>query len=195
MPNTENQFTPKRFASVDIEGNGYWGEKEEIIELAIVHFENCQITRHKVWLFKPKHKISAIATKIHGIKNLDVKASPSFTDKIEEIKAWIDDIAIVAHNASTEIRLLQKNIIGWQPFSIHDTLKLSKIYFAKGRSNKLTEIIKMAQLEQSLEQAISNLSDNRGRFHTALYDAVATGLLFNHFNSSENNMKSQQTLF
>lgn len=161
----------ERLWVIDVEGNG--GCPPEIIELAMVELSDLSITglqRH--WLIQPKHPITSIATRIHGLTNADLAGSPSMEDIADDVIMWIDNIPIVGHNVRVEVEILERSLLEWKAISAIDTIKLARAMRPGLASYGLVNVGSMLGL---LEEAESRTG---ARHHSALYDATLTALIF-----------------
>ncbi len=62
----------------------------------------------RVWRFKPSVSISPGAQAVHGISMDDLSACPSFADHAAEVRALIDETAVlVGYNLAFDIDMLQ----------------------------------------------------------------------------------------
>ncbi|WP_343642001.1 3'-5' exonuclease [Roseateles sp.] len=156
------------FAVVDVEGNGQ--APQEIIEIAVVLIRRGKIEEHsREWLVLPKSPVTAQATRIHGISNADLAGKPGFSEVGEEIMCVLGGRAIVGHNVSVDVRLLQEGLPKWHsPLSL-DTLKLARNAIPGHRSYSLGSLVD----DLGLEGASAKL-------HRAAADALVTAELFLH---------------
>jgi DNA polymerase III epsilon subunit-like protein len=180
LPYLQVQDAPVDYVAVDIEGNGHWGAKEEIVELSVVHVLQHTPCDAAVWLFKPQHPIRPVASKIHGIFSKDVDSMPSFADCRTEVETQLTHRAVVlAHNAATDIRLLMRDLPEWQPLGVIDTMILSRKLFPDLVSYKLSELIDHFSLTNIVSRTMRSLWENdRATPHSALYDTCAAIELF-----------------
>lgn len=80
-------------------------------ELGITFVENNQIIETKSWLIKPKgNYFNYYNTKIHGIGPENVIDAPEFYDLWSEVKPFVEDRFILAHNASFDMNVLRKTL-------------------------------------------------------------------------------------
>lgn len=91
---------------LDTETTGLASRKNsEIIELGIVNSSGKIIYEQR---FRPQFKIPVETIKIHGITNEDVKKSPRFSEKYQEIASILNGSLVVSYNAAFDQRLLNK---------------------------------------------------------------------------------------
>lgn len=114
-----------RMWAVDVEGSG--NTPPEIVELAIAELDGLALTgRSKHWRFRPKHGITPMASRIHGIWDSDVAEAPELEDVVDDVLMWLDDRPIVGHNVRVEVDILTGVLEGWKPEAAIDTLKLAR---------------------------------------------------------------------
>ncbi len=80
--------------------------------LGIAVVKDSKIVFVKQWLIKPScyPYFHFYAQKIHGIKKEDVEFEPEFDKLWSEIKPFIENQTLVAHNASFDIGVLRKTL-------------------------------------------------------------------------------------
>lgn len=171
-----------RFVAVDIETTGLDYQREEIIEFGAVRYINGEAEETFSQLIKPGKSIPRNITRITGISDDDVSAAPSFTDVSGQIRSFIGEDPIVAHNIFFDLPFLEYHLRRseepgsgaekvreylYLPNDKFDTLLLAKTYlpFLSGFSlGKLAEYFDVKP-----ETA-----------HRALPDARAAGDIFLH---------------
>lgn len=159
-----------RFAVVDIEGNGR--QPPEIVELGIVVVENGAIVGSPLeWLVRPAGRITRMVTAFHGITNEMVADAPSFAELVDTVIGVLSEHFLVAHNASVELGFLTRELSGWTPPGVVDTLRLARRLLAGRTSYALTALTKDFSLAEPSVLA-------SGCPHRAAYDAMATARLF-----------------
>ncbi|WP_308914851.1 3'-5' exonuclease [Jannaschia sp. LMIT008] len=159
--------------AVDLEGSG--ASPPEIVDLALV--EICGIVptgcvRH--WRVRPDRCITPQATRIHRLTDADVAEAPPVEAIRSDVMETLADRPILGHNVSVDLRLLQRAFPGWHPPAAYDTLRMTR-RLAPARNHGLTLLIDA----YDLHVGAACLSDGASR-HSALYDAAACALLFQH---------------
>lgn len=78
-------------------------------EIGLSIVENGLITRSKSWLIKPYcfPYMNPWNQRVHGISTADVANAPTFDELWIEIKPWIEDKTLVAHNAAFDMKVLR----------------------------------------------------------------------------------------
>lgn len=87
-----------RFAAFDLETTGVNVEKDRIIEIGIIVFENEKIIDRYNQLINPEIHIPKEATAIHGIKNEDVADKPTFRELADELIDRLNAQILLAYN-------------------------------------------------------------------------------------------------
>lgn len=165
-------WTSLDYAVVDVEGNGQ--QPPDLVELAVVPIVSGEIQEPASWLVKPERPIKYYATRIHGITTQDVAEGPAFAAIADEIRASLDIPALVAHNAYVDIGVLQRELPGWQPPEVFDTLRLARRLLPNQSGYKLGMLVRTLNLAEGLPADL-NLTP-----HRAAYDALVTARLFVH---------------
>ncbi len=158
----------QRLVVVDVEGNGR--QPPEIVELAAVTITDSTVSEPTSWLVKPERPITALVTrKVHGISNTHVADAPAFTEIHDQVAALLAGGWLVAHNARVEVELLARQLAGFAPTGVLDTLRLARALWPGRDSYGLDALIRQERLDLS---AVA-----KSRRHRAAYDAYATALL------------------
>lgn len=117
-------------------------------------------------------KFNPINSRINGIYIEDVLLEREFNEVWEDIKHLFQNSNIVAHNASTDISILEKTLeyynVEIPNYTVFCTLSISRFNF-KLDSYKLSFLANYFKVEQK-------------KYHNALDDAYVCGCLFNIFN-------------
>ena len=158
------------FVALDLETTGLDFETEEIIEVALVRFENGAPAESVDYLVKPvKAKMRPFIENLTGITQAEVDGAEEFSEVAGKICAFIGDMPLVAHNAAFDSRFLKQTMLKVGiDFSNHifwDSLTLSRIAYQDVPNHKLDTLTQILQIERS-------------RAHRALPDADACGKLF-----------------
>jgi DNA polymerase III epsilon subunit-like protein len=161
-------WTSQRYAVVDVEGNGQ--QPPDLVELAIVPITSGVIGKPASWLVRPPHPITAMASRIHGLKNSDLATAPVFGDIEAEVRETLEADALVAHHAPIDIGVLRRYLTGWECPEVLDTLKLARRLLPGQGSYKLGALVAAFSLADGLPAGLSP--------HRATYDALVTARLF-----------------
>jgi len=165
---THPALAGQRLVVVDVEGNGQ--QPPEIVELAAVTITDSTVSEPVSWLVKPDRPITAPVTrKVHGISNTHVAAAPPFVEIHHQVEAVLAGGWLVAHNARVKVELLARQLPGFVPAGVLDTLRLARVLWPGRDSYGLDALIRQERLDLSVVAA--------SRRHRAAYDAWATALL------------------
>ncbi len=173
--NERNQnLVDAEYVFFDLETTSISAYLNEIIEFGAVKYKNNSIIDRKQIFIKPKNKISKFTTELTSITNSDLENAPSIEEAILEIKEWIGDSILVAHNASFDFNFLNKAYIdnGLKPISnpVIDSMKLSWHFHSKSRAHRLGVLAK---------NELVNYDPNVA--HRADYDAEILAKIFERF--------------
>jgi exodeoxyribonuclease X len=165
---THPALAGQRLVVVDVEGNGR--QPPEIVELAVVTLTDGAVSEPVSWLVKPARPITGlVARKVHGITNTAVAGAPPFSEIRSEVQALLAGGWLVAHNARVEVELLARQLPGFSPAGVLDTLRLARVLWPGRDSYGLDALIQQQRLDLS---AVAT-----SRRHRAAYDAHSTALL------------------
>ncbi|MEK7672464.1 MAG: exonuclease domain-containing protein [Patescibacteria group bacterium] len=169
------------FISLDLETTGFDSTKDKIIEFGAVKFNLDGSTETLQLLINPGIQIPQIITHITNITNDDLRDAPPFSDKAEEIQAFIGNDPIIGHNIKFDIGFLIANGIEIKNPS-YDTQELATLLLFNIPS-------------YSLEVLSDKLGLTHKEKHRALDDSIAAMELFwvllEEFNKLEPELKQQ----
>lgn len=116
-----------------------------VCSLGLCVVENNEVVDRKEILIKPEpFEFNEYNIKIHGITPDMVIDKPTFNEYWKEIKPYIDNRMIVAHNASFDVRVLCKTLeyfgIEFPTFDYMCTVKLSQKAYPELESHKLNNL-------------------------------------------------------
>jgi DNA polymerase III epsilon subunit-like protein len=163
-------WTSFRLVAADVEGNGH--RPPSLVEAAVVPILDGRIGQPASWLVRPPQEITWQATRIHGITNADVAELPGVAAVAADIRAHLDGAVVVAHNAHIDLDVLTRELPGWQPAAVVDTLKLARSRLPGRASYRLGALVDAFDLARDLPTSL--------RPHRAAYDALVTARLFVH---------------
>lgn len=167
-----------KFTSVDVETSGR-SNMDEIISIGLVKFENNKIIDKFYTLIKPNKPIDPSASHINGIYNKDVMNEKQFNEVYKDIKNFIGNDILVAHNASFDFRMLKNDIN-----NINEKL-FDNDYICTMLLSKALNDFSSHSLDNLTYQYDIDLTNA----HNALADAKATGILLVKL-IEENNVNS-----
>jgi predicted DnaQ family exonuclease/DinG family helicase len=169
------------FVVVDLETTGLSPEKDQIIEIGAIKFENGKEVDSIEQLVQPRIPIPEFITRLTGISNEDVKDKPHIEDVFPRLEAFIKDAAFIGQQVNFDasfieyhFRKINNDFFNWDNPQLRfkylpnvriDTLFLSRILVPFLSSYKLADLAK--ELGYHLKNA-----------HQASADARATGFIF-----------------
>jgi len=155
------------FVAFDTETTGLNpSEGDEIIQIGAIRAVNGRLLHNEIFdqLVDPQRFLPAIATRITGITPEMLMGQPTLGEVLPGFHAFVEEAALVAHNAAFDMRFLQlqeeKTGIRFD-HPVLDTLLLSSIVHPNQEQHSLDAIAERMNLQIS------------GR-HTGLGDAIAT---------------------
>ena len=158
------------FVALDLETTGLDFEKDEIIEVALVRFENGEPKDNLDFLVKPSSaELRPFIETLTGISKTDLEESSDFATVAGQICSFIGELPVVAHNALFDSKFLKQTFakvgISYDSHVFWDSLTLSRIAFQNVPNHRLDTLVQELEIERS-------------RAHRALPDADACGRLF-----------------
>lgn len=158
------------FVAVDLETTGLEFDKDEIIEVALVRFENGVPGESVDFLVKPTEAVlRPFIEKLTGISAADLESADDFASIAGKICSFIGDLPLVAHNAAFDSKFLKQSLlkvgINYDSHMFWDSLTLSRIAYQDVANHRLDTLTQALNIE-------------RCRAHRALPDADACGRLF-----------------
>ena len=158
------------FVALDLETTGLDFEKDEIIEVALVRFENGEPKENLDFLVKPySAELRPFIETLTGISKADLEGASDFATIAGQICSFVGDLPIVAHNAVFDSKFLKQTFtkvgISYDSHVFWDSLTLSRIAYQDVPNHRLDTLVQELNIERS-------------RAHRALPDADACGRLF-----------------
>lgn len=161
---------------IDFETTGLNPESNEIIQIGAIKYENdIEVESFNEYIKPVRSEISNFITNLTGISNLQVKNSPTFSEKYSDFLEFISGYTLVAHNAPFDMSFLlfqlAENTTDIPKFRVFDTLPLSKrkLDFLKDR--------KLETIKQFLNIKVES--------HNALDDCKTTAALYQYLRKTE----------
>jgi DNA polymerase-3 subunit epsilon len=173
---------------LDFEGNATSG----ILEFGVVTLRGDEIAAARTRLCRPKGRVTAEDTAVHGLRAETLAGEALFADEWEYFAGLRESGPLAAHFAHVEHHLLKsvwayprsapdfarpgKTAADWGPWI--DTGRLYPQFFPQLGDGKLEELITAVGLQSELDaQAAVHCPADRRHYHCALYDALAGALL------------------
>jgi DNA polymerase III epsilon subunit family exonuclease len=158
----------KNFVAIDVETTGLELEKDEIINIALVRFENGAISGSLDFMVKPSKELPLFITHLTGISQSELNDAKTFKEIAPQILEFIGELPLVAHNVpfDSKVFTLALNRNGFKncEFVFWDSLVIAQAAWTF-ESHKLVNLIKLLGIEVSAS-------------HRALPDAEACGKVF-----------------
>jgi DNA polymerase-3 subunit epsilon len=81
-------------------------------EIGLTFVRDGQVTDTQAWLIKPASypHFDAFNTYIHGIRPQDVADQPTFPVVWKEVRPWLENQLVIAHNASFDMSVLRRTL-------------------------------------------------------------------------------------
>ncbi len=122
------------------------------------------------WLARPPQPITRLAASIHRITDADVAGAPAIAEIEPDVRRALAGRVLVAHNAHVDLGVLRRELHGWQPPEVFDTLKLARRLLPGQASYKLGALVTALSLDAGLPPGLAP--------HRATYDVLVTARLF-----------------
>jgi DNA polymerase-3 subunit epsilon/ATP-dependent DNA helicase DinG len=129
------------YVALDLETTGLDANRDAIIEIGAVRFQDDAILDRFSTLVDPRRPIPARIQQITGIRDADVADAPTIDQAAPELLAFVDATvgALVAHNASFDLGFLRAVGINFHRPAL-DTLELASILLPGQASYSLGEL-------------------------------------------------------
>lgn len=142
----------KNFTIVDVETTGGSPFFNRVIEIGLLRIEKGEVIEEYQTLLNPGIPIPEFITKMTGIGDEDVAASPTFEELADDIISKFENSVFVAHNSQFDYGFLQEEFrrLGYG-FNTEQlcTVKLSRTLFPEFKRHNLTELITRYNFECS----------------------------------------------
>lgn len=154
MPNIKENFV-----AIDLETAT--SERSSICQIGITVVADGEIRKPKSWLVKPEGNIyDPMNIWIHGITPEDTKHSPSFPQVWKEVRQYLQNKVVVAHNTSFDMYALKdafnKYGIEYPTFDFYCSLRIAR-YTIKGcYSYSLGVITKFLNIDYGQQHKADN---------------------------------------
>lgn len=160
---------PKIFVAVDLETTGLEFDKDEIIEVALVRFEDGRAVESCDFFVKPALRLRPFISYLTGIAQETLEQAEEFQAIAGKLREFIGEFPLVAHNANFDVHFLkaafEKVGIEFGNHPVFDSLAISRIAFPGMPNHKLSTLV-------------SELGIERESAHRAVPDASAAGDVF-----------------
>ncbi len=171
--NSSEQVLPTEYIVLDLETTGLSNRYDEIIEFGAVKLENGLVTAQKQFYLNPQRELSHFILQKTGITQEQVDSAAFLAEKIDEIREFIGNYPVVAHNATFDWGFLQAAMEKTERSALTnpviDTLNLSRTIHSTRRNHALGYVARFYGITYDESSA-----------HRADYDAeVLTNVFLN----------------
>ncbi|TCC30521.1 3'-5' exonuclease [Kribbella sindirgiensis] len=174
MEQPADPWTAFDYAVVDVEGNGQ--RPPDLVEISIVAIKDGLIGQPRSWLVRPPRPITPMVRRFHKITDDHVVDAPAVAGIEAELRRALSDKVFVAHNAGVDLAVLDRELPGFQPARVVDTLKLARRLLPGRDSYKLGALVDAFGLARGLPADLVP--------HRATYDALVCARLLSHLATS-----------
>ena len=165
--------------AIDFEGTGaVRGYPDEPWQIGLISIHKGQVEASRMYeklLYVGDRPFNRYAPGRHAVLREELKQASTLSSLWPELRPYLSDVPLVAHNAATEQRYLAKAFPLHVPAVWLDTLKLTKLAYPSLSSYKLEDVLRVL----SLEDRVRTMMPDRAP-HDALYDAVGCAVLLCH---------------
>lgn len=170
----------------DVETTGLVNDKDRVVEVGFVRFENGEMVDRFGTLLFPDMEIPEEATKIHGISNLDVSTAPRFIASLPRVVSITRNAYPAAYNAGFDRRFWMSELARTQLDSIRIPIFDPSVRWL----DPLTWVRKIDGIwgGNKLTQACGRYSVRLSNAHRATDDAEAAAKLLFALKSQIGNM-------
>ncbi|MEV6268978.1 3'-5' exonuclease [Kribbella sp. NPDC051936] len=170
MAQPTDQWAAFDYAVVDVEGNGQ--RSPDLVEISIVAVTGGSIGRPRSWFVRPPRPITAMVRRLHKISDDQVVDAPTVADIEAELREALRDKVFVAHNAGVDLGVLGREMLGFRPARVVDTLKLARRLLPGRESYQLGALVEAFGLARGLSTDLVP--------HRATYDSLVCARLLSH---------------
>lgn len=150
--------------SIDLEMTSPRPEAQEIIEVALVKFQNDRVVETFNTLVSPPVQLPFAITRLTGIQPRDLLKAPRIEEVAPRLVQFIGDAPLVAHTVSSDVGALARKGVELRNQQI-DTFELASVLLPQLESYSLQSLVRLFDIPQQ-------------RQHRALPDAQVTRQLF-----------------
>lgn len=167
MAQPTDPWTAFDYAVVDVEGNGQ--RPPDLVEISIVAIKGGSVGQPRSWLVRPPRPITPMARLCHRITDAQIIDAPALADIGAELRQALSDKVFVAHNAAIDLGVLGRELPGFQPDRVVDTLKLARRLLPGRESYGLGALVDASELATGLPAELVP--------HRATFDAIVCARL------------------
>ncbi len=175
-------MVPRSVVICDVETTGLNPGQDEIIEIALLRFQEGEITEQFHSLIRPRQKVPVSIRRLTGIDEEILAAAPSPDEVLPVVMDFLGSGPLMGHNVSFDRDFLQAATGTLMPMKLFDTRELARILLPGASSFRLTDLCRLLGIEQM-------------RSHRALDDALATAALYRRLLEKAGEMEGQILLY
>jgi DNA polymerase-3 subunit epsilon len=162
---TEIRFEEAVYCVFDFETTGTSARNDKVIEIGIAKVSNGKIVDTFSSFINPGRPVPYYITQITGITNSDVQDAPFFDEVFYQIKEFIGDSILTAHNLNFDHAFLKHECANYELEMLQNhaicTLRLARILYPNLPSKSLGNLVKQLKIRHR-------------NVHRGLGDATAT---------------------
>lgn len=149
----------------DLETTGLSPERDAIVEIGAIIVRDGRLIEEEIFhtLVNPGRSIPYYATRVHGLRDADVRHAPTIEQVLPEFLAFIKRKPLVAHNISFDMGFIQTNArklgLDFPPRAQICTMQLSRRAYPHERSHKLDLLA--SRLELTFTERHRSMGDVR----------------------------------
>ena len=163
-----NRMLKKPFVILDLETSGIDPKKNDIIEVALIRYEDGKEVDRYDDLIKIDYELPEIITVITGITDKDLQEKGKASDKVlKKVEQLIAGAYLVGHNINFDFNFLKAKKVKMNILGLIDTIPLAQILFPQAAS-------------YSLESLTDDFKIKHKHKHRAMGDVEATLDLFKY---------------
>ncbi len=140
----DGELLDMEYIFFDLETTGISPLLDKPIEFGAVKYKNGNVIETKQIFMDPGMKLSKFTKELTGIKDSDLEGQPKISEVMKEIKEWIGDTTLVAHNAKFDLKFLDSFFrrygLGEFKNTVIDTLGLARLLYPKLRNYQLGNV-------------------------------------------------------
>lgn len=151
---------PKDYVVFDTETTGLIAGSDRIIEIGAIKYKNnVEVDRYNV-LINPEFNLPKKIVDLTGITDGDLKDKKNMREVLPEFISFIEDLPLVAHNASFDISMLNGECtlcdVELIKNKVIDTLAISRKLFRDVENHKLSTLKKYLKMEIESHRAVND---------------------------------------
>lgn len=139
-------FLPRDYTVVDIETNGLFSGKCEILEISAVKFTEGKKTDAYSTLIKPSRKIDRFITRLTGITDEMAANGVDISKALDGFTQFIKDDILLGYNVNFDINFLYDSLTEHRNMPLSndwlDVLRLTRKYLPQLENHKQTTVAK-----------------------------------------------------